>query len=91
MLPTAIELFAGCGGLSTGLLDAGIQVRLGIDHNRAAMHAYEYNHRHRGSQALAADTSPGGSARPQPATTRPADVAQTARAPGYNARRAISS
>jgi DNA (cytosine-5)-methyltransferase 1 len=55
LTPTAIELFAGCGGLSTGLLDAGIRVLLGTDYYAPAMHAYKYNHAYRGSQALTAD------------------------------------
>jgi DNA (cytosine-5)-methyltransferase 1 len=55
LVPTAIELFAGCGGLSTGLLDAGIRVRLGTDYYAPTMHAYQYNHAYRGTQALAAD------------------------------------
>lgn len=55
MEPTAIELFAGCGGLSTGLLDAGIHVRVGTDHYLPAMRTYQYNHRYRGAQTLTAD------------------------------------
>jgi site-specific DNA-cytosine methylase len=29
--PVCVDLFCGCGGLSTGLLDAGIDVRVGVD------------------------------------------------------------
>ena len=55
MLPNAIELFAGCGGMSTGLLDAGIQVRLGTDYYEPAMRAFEYNHSYRHARSLTTD------------------------------------
>lgn len=55
MIPNAIELFAGCGGLSTGLLDAGIQVRLGTDYYAPAVRTFQYNHQYRGVQSLVAD------------------------------------
>lgn len=55
MLPNAIELFAGCGGMSTGLLDAGLQVRLGTDYYAAAMRTFDYNHAYRNVRALTAD------------------------------------
>ncbi len=47
--PTAIELFCGCGGTSTGLLRAGFDVRLGIDSNAAAIDTFGFNHGHVGS------------------------------------------
>ena len=56
-LPIAVELFAGCGGISTGLLDAGIRVVAGFDHNRSAIEAFNYNHSYRGSRGLVADLS----------------------------------
>ncbi len=55
MIPTAIELFAGCGGMSTGLLDAGVNVRLGTDYYQPAMRTFRYNHEYRGTHSLIAD------------------------------------
>lgn len=55
--PIAVELFAGCGGISTGLLDAGIRVVAGLDHNRSAIEAFNYNHTYRGAQGHVADLS----------------------------------
>jgi len=53
--PTAIDLFCGCGGLSTGLLDAGVQVVAGFDHESRAIQVYDYNHAHRGARGFVAD------------------------------------
>ena len=53
--PLGIELFCGCGGLSTGFLDAGIRIVAGFDIDRRAIEAYEYNHSHRGSHGFATD------------------------------------
>lgn len=39
-----IDLFAGCGGLSKGFLDAGFNVLLGVDNNDAALRTFSYNH-----------------------------------------------
>lgn len=50
-----IELFAGCGGLSTGFLDAGLHVAAGFELDRRAVDAYEYNHAYRGSRGYVAD------------------------------------
>ncbi|MBP1060026.1 DNA (cytosine-5)-methyltransferase 1 [Bradyrhizobium japonicum] len=50
-----IELFAGCGGLSTGFLDAGLHVAAGFEIDRRAVDAYGYNHAYRGSHGFAAD------------------------------------
>jgi DNA (cytosine-5)-methyltransferase 1 len=55
--PKGIELFAGCGGLSTGFLDAGLQVVAGFEKDLRAVDAYDYNHAYRGSRAFAADLS----------------------------------
>ena len=55
MLPNAIELFAGCGGMSTGLLDAGVHVRLGTDYYAPAMRTFNYNHSYRNVRSLTAD------------------------------------
>lgn len=52
---TGIELFAGCGGLSTGFLDAGLHVAAGFEIDRRAVKAYEYNHAYRGSRGYVAD------------------------------------
>ena len=50
-----IELFAGCGGLSTGFLDAGLRVAAGFEIDRRAVEAYDYNHGYRGGQGHVAD------------------------------------
>ena len=55
--PTGIELFAGCGGLSTGFLDAGLHVAAGFEIDRRAVDAYDYNHAYRGSRGFVADLS----------------------------------
>lgn len=55
--PKGIELFAGCGGLSTGFLDAGLHVVAGFEIDRRAVDAYNYNHAYRGSKSFAADLS----------------------------------
>ena len=52
---TAIELFAGCGGLSCGLASAGYNVALGVDLNKAAIDTFNYNHSHVGTRGLVAD------------------------------------
>jgi len=54
---TGIELFCGCGGLSTGFLDAGVKVTAGFDIDRRAIEAYNYNHAHRGSRGFVIDLS----------------------------------
>ena len=56
-IPVAIELFCGCGGMSTGFLDAGIQVAAGFDIDRRAVEAYRYNHEHRGSRGFETDVA----------------------------------
>ncbi|MFF2895430.1 DNA cytosine methyltransferase [Streptomyces sp. NPDC057966] len=48
MTPTAIDLFSGCGGLSTGFLDAGVQVVAGFDKDAPSIRAFDYNHSYRG-------------------------------------------
>ena len=53
--PTGIELFAGCGGLSTGFLDAGLHVAAGFELDARAVDAYNYNHDYRGSRGFIAD------------------------------------
>ena len=55
--PIGIELFAGCGGLSTGFLDAGLIVAAGFEIDRRAVDAYNYNHSYRGSRGYIADLS----------------------------------
>jgi len=40
---TAVDLFCGAGGLTRGLLDAGIPVAAGYDIENVCRHAYEYN------------------------------------------------
>src|SRR5262245_35251073 len=39
----AVDLFCGAGGLTRGLLDAGIDVRLGVDVDAACRYPYEFN------------------------------------------------
>lgn len=41
----AVDLFCGAGGLTRGLLDAGIPVVAGYDTDSACRHAYEHNNR----------------------------------------------
>lgn len=54
-VPTGIELFAGCGGMSTGFLDAGINMAAGFELDARAVDVYNYNHDYRGSKGLIAD------------------------------------
>jgi DNA (cytosine-5)-methyltransferase 1 len=53
--PTAIDLFSGCGGISTGLLDAGVRVLAGFDHDKRSIEAYNYNHNYRGANGFVVD------------------------------------
>ena len=55
VLPTSIDLFAGCGGFSTGLLDAGVKVVAGFENEARAVDVYNYNHQYRGAQGHVAD------------------------------------
>ncbi len=41
----AVDLFCGAGGLTHGLLQAGIEVKAGVDLDRACQYAYEKNNR----------------------------------------------
>lgn len=52
-----IELFAGCGGLSTGFLDAGLKIAAGFDLDERAVEAFDYNHSYRGARGFRADLS----------------------------------
>ena len=40
----AIDLFAGCGGLSKGFMDAGFDVIVGVDNDNAALETFKLNH-----------------------------------------------
>lgn len=51
----AIDLFAGCGGLSKGFMDAGFKILVGVDNDQAALNTFEKNHK--GAVALNADLS----------------------------------
>ena len=51
----AIDLFAGCGGLSRGFMDAGFKILVGVDNDQAALNTFELNHN--GAVALKADLS----------------------------------
>lgn len=53
--PACVDLFCGAGGLSTGLLDAGVAVRAGIDDDSPSIETFELNHRSRGARAVLAD------------------------------------
>lgn len=43
VMAKAVDLFCGAGGLTRGLLDAGISVVAGYDTDNACRHAYEHN------------------------------------------------
>ena len=53
--PVCVDLFCGCGGLSTGLLDAGIDVRVGVDIDAPSIGTFDLNHRPRGTESALAD------------------------------------
>ncbi|MFC3712607.1 DNA cytosine methyltransferase [Sphingoaurantiacus capsulatus] len=53
--PVGLELFAGCGGLSTGFLDAGMRIAAGFELDARAVDAYNYNHEYRGGRGYIAD------------------------------------
>ena len=50
-----IDLFAGCGGLSQGFMDAGFNILVGVDNDQAALNTFEKNHN--GAKGLNADLS----------------------------------
>lgn len=44
-IPTVVDLFSGCGGLSYGLEKAGFKIILGIDSWKDALSTFEWNHK----------------------------------------------
>jgi DNA (cytosine-5)-methyltransferase 1 len=42
--PVAIDLFSGAGGMSTGFMKAGINIKLAIEKNSSAAKTYKHNH-----------------------------------------------
>ena len=55
MMATAVELFCGCGGISTGLLDAGIRVLAGFDNDARSIETFNHNHNYRGAIGVRTD------------------------------------
>lgn len=53
--PVCVDVFCGAGGLSTGLLDAGVDVRVGIDSDVPSIETFDLNHRPRGGRGVRAD------------------------------------
>lgn len=51
----AIDLFAGCGGLSKGFMDSGFDIIVGVDNEQTALNTFALNHN--GATALNADLS----------------------------------
>jgi len=43
--PTVIDLFSGCGGLSLGFVNAGYEVILAVDNDKAALKTFKNNHK----------------------------------------------
>ena len=54
-MPTVLDLFCGCGGMSLGFEKAGFNVLLGIDVWDDALKTYAFNHKH--SKAMNGDLS----------------------------------
>ena len=51
--PTVIDLFSGCGGISTGFKEAGFDVLLGTDNWKDSLDTFKFNHL--GATVLEAD------------------------------------
>ena len=42
--PTFLDLFSGCGGFSSGMVQAGLSCLAGVDHNELAIQTFRENH-----------------------------------------------
>lgn len=62
---TAIDLFAGCGGFSIGLIAAGYRVLGGFDSYPRCIWTYNHNHEAHGSKGILADLSNTPSTKPR--------------------------
>lgn len=67
-VPTVVDLFSGCGGLSYGLIQAGFNVILGVDNDKDSLITFEANHP--GSKAVNIDLADPNSAKMIRATVK---------------------
>ena len=55
---TTLDLFCGCGGMTKGLTDAGLNIVAGIDKDKAAICSYKKNFNHHAVQAFLENLPP---------------------------------